>query len=318
MKRRDLRRDDLDLRIRAAEADAYAAYGVAGTERLVELDSGFGRVFVRLTEFGALDDRPPVVLLHGIASATVLAAPLLPYLSDRRVIAVDWPGHGLSGECVLPPGMDLRAHCSAVLGSLLSEIGAATVDIVGHSMGGQFGLYAAADLGTRVRRLAVLGAPGAALRGVKPIPAMCLLALPKLGPMALSRPMPDRMFERTNDVSLGRDALRDAAPEMVVALRLIDARTGNAPSIAGFFRALVKRASVRPQVMLAGDVLARLGQPVQFVWGDDDVFLRPLAAAASIVAVRDVRVLRLPGAGHAPWLQAPERTGRAVSGHLRG
>ncbi len=185
-------------------------------------------------------------------------------------------------------------------------------------MGGQFGLYAAADLGTRVRRLAVLGAPGAALRGVKPIPAMCLLALPKLGPMALSRPMPDRMFERTNDVSLGRDALRDAAPEMVVALRLIGARTGNAPSIAGFFRALVKRASVRPQVMLAGDTLARLGQPVQFVWGDDDVFLRPLAAAASIVAVRDVRVLRLPGAGHAPWLQAPERTGRAVSGHLRG
>ncbi|MFF4024882.1 MULTISPECIES: alpha/beta fold hydrolase [Nocardia] len=315
-RRTDHRQDELDIRIRAAEADGYAVHGVTGTERMVELESGLGPVRTRLTEFGTADERPPVVLLHGIASATVLAAPLLPYLRDRRVIAVDWPGHGLSDACVLPPGVDLRAHCTAVLDSLLDDIGAPTADIVGHSMGAQFALYGAAELGNRIGRLVLLGAPGAAFDGVKPIPVMWLLAMPKAGPLFLSMPMSERAFERSNDLTLGRDALRDVSAELVLALRLIGGRARNAASIASFFRALVKRSSVRPHVMVPTDVLARLRRPIQFVWGDDDVFLKPLAAAQSIVAVREVSLLRLPGAGHAPWLQAPERTGRAMADHL--
>ncbi|WP_169813447.1 alpha/beta fold hydrolase [Nocardia vaccinii] len=267
-------------------------------------------------EFGTSDERSPIIMLHGIASATVLAAPLLPYLSNRRVVAVDWPGHGLSDECVLPSGVDLRAHSSAVLGSLLHVIGAPEVDMVAHSMGAQFALYAASDLGKRIRRVTLLGAPGAAIQGVRPIPAMWMIALPKAGPLLLSLPMSERAFDRANDRTLGREALLGAPAELALALRLIGSRTRNAASIASFFRALVRRASVRPQVVLADDALARLGQPVQFVWGDGDVFLSPLAAARSIVAVRNVSLLRVPGAGHAPWLQARERTGRAVAEHL--
>jgi len=46
------------------------------------------------------------------------------------------------------------------------------------------------------------------------------------------------------------------------------------------------------------------------------VFLSPGTAARSIVALPDAHLVRVPGAGHAPWLQATQRVGNAVAQHL--
>lgn len=51
-------------------------------------------------------------------------------------------------------------------------------------------------------------------------------------------------------------------------------------------------------------------------WGDDDAFHTAAAAAASIVAIRDCRLLRFPNAGHAPWLHNPRAVGLAVAEHM--
>src|SRR5690606_41323414 len=48
------------------------------------------------------DDRVPVVLLHGMAAVTAAAVPLIPAFGGRRVIAPDWPGHGLSDATTIP------------------------------------------------------------------------------------------------------------------------------------------------------------------------------------------------------------------------
>jgi pimeloyl-ACP methyl ester carboxylesterase len=52
------------------------------------------------------------------------------------------------------------------------------------------------------------------------------------------------------------------------------------------------------------------------VWGDEDVFMRPLKGARQIAAIRDSHLVRLPEAGHAPWLQHPARVGHVVAEHL--
>lgn len=308
-----LTRDDA---IERAERAVYRHYGLHPSMRRVRLDTGAGHADVRLTEFGQDEKRPPVVLLHGIGSANVLAAPLLPAFQDRRVIAVDWPGHGLSGACVLPQTLAVRTHAVTTLASLLDALHVEQVDLVGHSMGAQFSLYAALDLGSRVRRIALLGAPGAALLGVRPIPVMKALAIPGIGRPLLSAPMPERTFRRNQDLVLGRGALAQAPADLLVALYLLAGRRLNAASIASFFRALIRRGSIRKGVQLSLDELGRIRQPVLFVWGDGDVFLTPLAGAASVVAVRDVRLLRLPTAGHAPWLQAQAAVSIAVAAHL--
>ena len=213
--------DPRDGAIRAAERATYTYYGLETTERYVRVDAGCGHVEVRITEFaadpGADESQVPVVMLHGIGSATVLGASLVRHLRGRRVIAVDWPGHGLSGPCILPPTLGIRTHATTTIASLLDELGLDRVDLVGHSLGAQFTLYAAHDLGSRVRRIFLLGAPGAAILGVKPVTVMKLLATPGLGRALLSAPMSQRAFHRNQDLTLGPGALDDSPPKLVEA-----------------------------------------------------------------------------------------------------
>lgn len=319
MRRRGTRSPaELDRAIREAETSAYAHYGLEPEEKLVTLDVGFGRVDVRLTVFGAPGgEEPPILLLHGIASVTVLTAPIVAHLRDRYVIAVDWPGHGLSGESALPPGFSLRRHAAATIESLLDLLAVPEVDLVGHSMGAQFGLYASLDLGDRVRRLVLLGAPGAGFLGVEPVLVMKLLAVPGLGRLLLSLPVSEKAFERNNEATLGPGALKGLPPDLVLAARLLGGRAVNARSIAAYFRALIKRSSVRRGVAVPIEELGRLRQPTLLAWGDDDVFLAPLAGARSVVAIRDAHLVRVPNAGHAPWLTHPTTVCRAIADHLR-
>lgn len=41
-----------------------------------------------------------------------------------------------------------------------------------------------------------------------------------------------------------------------------------------------------------------------------------MLAAPSITAIRYHRLIRLPYAGHAPWLDEPEMVGTAIAEHL--
>lgn len=307
---------ELDSRIRAAEDATYDYYGLARVERRLVLESTAGDVDVRVSIFGDPTDRPPALLLHGIGSAHVLAAPLIRFLGGRQIVAMDWPGHGLSGPCVLDPQHDMRAHASGLVDALLDALDLKLVDLVGHSMGAQFSLYAGLDLGARVRRLVLLGAPGAGFAGIRPLTAMKVLAMPRVGPFLLSRPMSERAFDRFNDLALGPGALQRHTPELRTALRLLAMRTANATALASYFCAMVRRGSVRDGVALTTRELGRVSQPTFMAWGDEDVFLTPREAADSIVALRDSQLLRVKSAGHAPWLQAPGRVGPYVARHL--
>ncbi|HEY3713290.1 MAG TPA: alpha/beta hydrolase [Jatrophihabitantaceae bacterium] len=308
---------NLDATIRAAELAAYSHYGLSPVEKIVPIASPLGPVDVRLVIFGLRDSaQPPVLLLHGIASVNVIAAPIVAAFTDRQVIAVDWPGHGLSGPSVLPPGWAFRSYTISVLRTLLDELELDEVDIIGHSMGAQFGLYAGLDLPTRVRRLALLGAPGTGFAGVRPTPIMIALAVPGLGARLLRLPMSPAAFVRNNEKALGKAALRDMPAELVTAAHLMGSRPGFAPSIASYFRALIRRTTTRVAVNVSPAELATLRQPVLLAWGDQDVFMRPTQAAEHIAAIPQADLVELPGAGHAPWLQHPETVARAVTDHL--
>jgi pimeloyl-ACP methyl ester carboxylesterase len=308
---------ELDAQIRTAELAAYTHYGLSPAEKIVSVASPLGPVEIRLSMFGPQDSgQPPVLLLHGIASVNVFAAQLVAALPGRRVVAVDWPGHGLSGPNVLPPGWAFRSYAVSVLRALLDELQLVQVDIVGHSMGAQFALYAGLDLPTQVRRLVLLGAPGASFAGARPNAIMIALAVPRLGARLLRVPMSPQAFVRNNEKALGTGALRDVPPELITAAHLIGTRAGYAPSLASYFRALIKRATVRPAVNISVHELATLRQPALFVWGDADVFMRPADATEHLAAIPRGTLVELPGAGHAPWLQYPEVVGRAIAEHL--
>ena len=95
--------------LRHAEAALFAHHDVEVSERFVELADPPLRV--RVLEAGTGD---PLLLVHGSGMAASTWAPLLAELRDRRVIAPDLPGFGLSDRYDYA-GRSLREHGVAQL-----------------------------------------------------------------------------------------------------------------------------------------------------------------------------------------------------------
>ncbi len=96
----------------------------------------------------------PLVMLHGGIGASETLAPVVPALAeDRRVILVDLPGHGHTADLDRPLRPALMADDIA---GLIEHLGLASVDLFGHSLGGEVALRTAIQHPARVRRLVLV------------------------------------------------------------------------------------------------------------------------------------------------------------------
>ncbi|WP_448255975.1 alpha/beta fold hydrolase [Microbacterium aurum] len=304
---------DLDAQLRTAEESLYDEYGLSSREHRVSVPSLSTRV--RVVEVDGDDTRPPIVLLHGISSVTALTVPLIPAFGGRRVLAVDFPGHGLSDAYTYPRGR-VGPALAEVVAATVDALSGREVDLVAHSLGGQTALtFVLAHPGS-VRRLVLLGAPGAAFEGVHPAAAMRLFAVPGVGRAILSLPTSLEAYAKNGEAMLGAHAL-DGYPLNITRVGWpASRRPGFAPSLASCFRGLLDRHGVRPGVAISPERLAAVTAPTLMLWGDQDVFLKPDAGRASIDAIADSRVVIVPNAGHAPWLNDLPAASREVAAFL--
>ena len=119
--------------------------------------------------------RPPIVLLHGIGldAAKVSFRRAIPALAqNRRVIALDFPGHGESEK---PDVRYTTAFYRAVFERFLASLGLESVSLIGTSMGGSVALGYALDAPETVRRLVLVNSYG--LGGDAPWRAAASIAL---------------------------------------------------------------------------------------------------------------------------------------------
>lgn len=105
-------------------------------------------------EMGPVDGEP-LLLVHGLAGSSLTewyqVAPLLS--EKRRIVMIDHRGHGLSARA------DLRYEVSDVaddVSAVLDELGIASIDVVGYSMGGVIAQSLAARNPGRVSRLVLM------------------------------------------------------------------------------------------------------------------------------------------------------------------
>ncbi len=127
------------------------------TEHWMELDGL--RVFHRRLASGPEGAaQRPLLLIHGISCCTGTWAPFVDELATRAdapaILVPDLPAHDRSQATPRPLGID--DHADWLL-RLLDRLGVATVDIMGHSMGGQIAIALAGRSHGRVRRAVLLG-----------------------------------------------------------------------------------------------------------------------------------------------------------------
>jgi pimeloyl-ACP methyl ester carboxylesterase len=258
------------------------------------------------TQLLELGEGPPLVLVHGGGDGAFEWVPILPALArNRRVLVVDRPGHGLADPFDYR-GVDLLEHARMFLRDILDALDLPTADIAANSIGGLWATAFALDEPQRVSRLLLVGVPVGLARDAPPL--LRLMSRPRLGRL-LGRLL---MRNPTRDGSRKFwGQIQVAHPERLedVLLDVDVAHTRrNLDSVLSLIRCVGD--GLRAGHLVLGDRWQTLKVPTLYLGGERDVFVRPkVEKALQVVAEANprVRLVRIPDAGHLPWLDEPER-----------
>ncbi|HYP41523.1 MAG TPA: alpha/beta fold hydrolase [Chloroflexia bacterium] len=240
--------------------------------RYVDVDG----VRVRYVEEGADNGGPPVLLLHGYNGSCDYWYPHgLPELArERHMLAIDLPGNGLSGklaEC------SLDSYVSFMV-AFMDTLGIPIADIMGHSMGGQVAIAAAARHPERFRKLVLVDSAG----------------LPELIGSQWVAPL-----KMLTDSSLRH--VRMYPTFIKIGMRARVAREG---------LRILRLQSIRRE-------LKALSLPTLVLWGSRDRVV-PLEHGAFMAKhIPGARLVVVRGAGHMPFYEKPEECARVVLAFLR-
>ncbi|HEV7725744.1 MAG TPA: alpha/beta hydrolase [Modestobacter sp.] len=279
---------------------------MAGKSRTVDLGGP-----VHMVDYGGLPEGPTVVLVHGLGGSHLnwdLFAPLL--TPHARVLSLDLPGFGRSEPGTRQATVDANV---AVLDRFLREVTGAPVVLVGNSMGGMISILETAAAPELVRGLVLLdpAVPGPR-RSLDPLVALTFVtyALPGVGEQAL-RVRRRRTGARAQVLDMlrlcGVDPADVPAPLVDRSVALVEQRQ----DVAGMDRAFLTAA--RSLLRILADprryrrAMAGIVVPVLLVHGERDRLVSVANARDLAGRHPDWRYVELPGVGHVPQLQVPER-----------
>jgi pimeloyl-ACP methyl ester carboxylesterase len=290
---------DLDRELEKAQAALLARFAPDCRVSRIRWSQGE----TQLLELGA---GPPLLLVHGGGDGAFDWVPVLAALArDRRVLAVDRPGHGLA-EPFDYRGVDLLEHARTFLRDILDALDLPTADIAANSIGGLWAAAFALDTPQRVSRLVLVGAPVGVARDAPLL--FRLLSLPLLG-QPLGRLLMRNPTREGNRKFWGQ--VQVVHPERLDDV-FLDVDVAHTRRNLDTFLSLIRCVGrgIRGGHLVLGDRWLTLRVPTLFLGGERDIFVRPKFEKALQAIVKgnpNIRLVRIPDAGHLPWLDEPER-----------
>lgn len=272
-------------------------------------------VKVRVLELG---EGPAVLFIHGGNVSAASWADLAARLPNYRCILVDRPGCGLSQrlQAGLTPAT-LPQYSAALVTGVLDGLQIEAAHVVATSFGSAVALRAAVLEPARVRRMVLFGWPFGASR---PLPAfMRMMSVPGVASV-MSRMPPTETSVRMMFRGIGHaGSLKSGkiTPGDVRWLRALLRDTDTLRNeFAMAFLMMSPRRGLKDAALLSDDLLSRVTAPVSLIWGGNDPFGGESVAKDFVRRLPTAELELLAGAGHAPWLDEPERCSKATDRFL--
>jgi len=240
----------------------------------------------------------PVVLVHGLGGQWQNWLENIPRLAqDRRVIAMDLPGFGLTPEPDDDEGISITRY-GRYVNALCDKLGLDRIELVGNSMGGFIAAEVAIQFPERVSRLALVSAAGITSADVLQAPILTI----------------GRVATALATNSAARHRLLAARPitrHMSLALVARHPRLLKADlAYEGFFKGAGKpgfddalRASLEYDFR---DRLPDVKVPTLIVWGEKDSIIPVRDADEFERLIDDSRKVVMEDTGHIPMAERPQ------------
>jgi pimeloyl-ACP methyl ester carboxylesterase len=239
----------------------------------------------------------PAVLVHGLGGQWQNWLENIPRLAlDRRVVAMDLPGSGLTPEPEDDEGISIPRYGRFVNG-LCDELGLRDVELVGNSMGGYIAAEVAIQFPERVNRLVLVSAAGisSAVTPQAPILTFGRVATAiATNTAARHRKLAARPVTRHCSLALVARHPRLLKPDL---------------AYEGFFKGAGKpgfddalRASLDYDFR---DRLPEVKVPTLIVWGEKDSIIPVRDADEFERLIEDSRKVVMKDTGHIPMAERP-------------
>lgn len=138
----------------SADVSSGAAGGAA-VLRKAYVDGRFGQMHLRMA--GLDDSRRPLVCFHLSPVSGVIYEKWLAEMGrDRRAIAIDTPGYGMSDPPPRPPTI---ADYAGAMGDCLDALGITEFDVMGYHTGSKISVELARQRPAQVKHLVLVSAP---------------------------------------------------------------------------------------------------------------------------------------------------------------
>jgi pimeloyl-ACP methyl ester carboxylesterase len=251
----------------------------------------------------AYDDEgsgPALLCLHAVGHGARDFEVLRERLRGRgRVLALDWPGHGSSGEDGAPAS---AARYAELLAGFVDALGLAPLVVLGNSIGAAAALRFAAARPEAVRGLVLVDAGG-----LDRVDLLARLVTRAMSAWLAAGARGAAWFPRA--FAIFYSLVLPAAPARAQRQRIVAAGREAAPRLAEAWRSFGEPgADTR-------EIAAGLRCPVLVCWAKADRVLQLRRSLPAIRRIPDHRLELFPG-GHAAFLESPDEFGRTLESFL--
>ena len=243
---------------------------------------------------------PPIILLHGSNASLHTFEPWVTRLKDKfRVVTIDLPGHGLTGE--VPTGDYSNEAMVAVVNELANKLGLDHFVIGGNSMGGSIALRYALDHPNKITGLVLINSSGFMRKRIQNDDSQGVLAF-----RLLKNPWFRAIGEVMDPYYFVSQGLEAAFHQQAVVTEAMVMRYYDLALREGTRKATMKRFSATEDKKYQAQDLARINVPTLLMWGKEDA-VAPFAFASGYeTLIPDISTAYYDGVGHIPMEEVPE------------